>query len=779
MFPISDRHLLVYGGDDGIVLLLTCDDISSLASAVTSTLCRCEDSVRTVSCVSGKLVIGTVDGSVEVYSYADGGGDQSTNMDWLTLQNNNNNNSEDLISQMEEDVDGIPNSARYTLTRKGAGIRHIVPLTNNNNNDVGKGEYTIDSRYIVVCSEEMDGFIIWDLLLEKEHKNHVQTAKLVSNYHRMTGVRSCAVQGDTLATLGMDGTLCTWKVVAGNEDDVSLEFTKSMRDVCDKDVGELNGTSIASMCMKPHIVLLNQNQHVFLPGEPVPRTMDGSAKYATKRSGNSYASILDTISTTANSNSDKNLIITSHSSGHIVAWDIKSKMEHQLLHTVETLPAAVCMWNEYVVCITDEANLSVHALSTGSEAVNSVTAATATDASAKAIVEDMELNGGGDDDDDDVISTVSAPKAKKLVASAKISDFVVTADDNSNNVFENTPADKSDKKQPRKNQFIDDEASDDDDDDDDGASFSGVIDDDVSNAKADNNKLTAMATTTVTAADDDITGEDIDDLSDASNPFQGEPTNAPDDIDFITGGAVASPALLDHLPMPGSTSEVSDTQILCWNYNGCITSRIIADDVVTQNIDIAFANNLVNKPVRFNNLAKDRYTVASLGESGSVYAGDDVIYYHSNNNLANWTHKLPDGENAIHLAVGLFGAAVFTDKGYLRLFSPSGLQFHLRIADVSTMVARGNYLLLIDSRRNYTFYNVTIENLEKLTSGVFYEKTNFAWIGITDTYSPCALMDDVMCVLYGGSAGDDYCWVPMLDVGAVVEVNILKIEKYT
>ena len=156
-----------------------------------------------------------------------------------------------------------------------------------------------------------------------------------------------------------------------------------------------------------------------------------------------------------------------------------------------------------------------------------------------------------------------------------------------------------------------------------------------------------------------------------------------------------------------------------------------------------------------------------------------MIYYHSNNNLANWTHKLPDGENAIHLAVGLFGAAVFTDKGYLRLFSPSGLQFHLRIADVSTMVARGNYLLLIDSRRNYTFYNVTIENLEKLTSGVFYEKTNFAWIGITDTYSPCALMDDVMCVLYGGSAGDDYCWVPMLDVGAVVEVNILKIEKYT
>jgi len=568
-----------------------------------------------------------------------------------------------------------------------------------------------------------------------------------------------------------------------------------MRNVCEKDVGELNGSSIASMSMKPHIPAAGedaqppQQLEVYLPGEPTPRTMKNLKKYEDTSDDNNsctYGPILDTMSTSMSTSIPNNAaaartIITSHSSGHIVAWETQGTGTGTVLYRAETMPAAICMWKECIVCITDEASLAAIPLPS-----SSIRPAKDVDGSKK-VTQTLQQQGGEDD-----VSSINPFEEEEEDGTAQ-----PTGGEEQSGTH-------------HRHQFVDDEAAE---DSDDGASFSNLKKEEEVDASKDEEGTAALISNSNVNDDDDLA---------SNNPFQGNDNDngeeeeeevnsvsAPPAAIMMTSAAVT--AELDHMSMPGSTPAVrtnataaatatdtndeNTTQILCWNYHGCITSRTTVirqtdddddDDVMTtQNIDIAFNNNLVNKPVRFNNLAaKDQYTLASLGERGSVYAGDDsnVIYYHSNinGNAVNWTHKLPDGEHALHLAVGLFGAAVFTDNGYLRLFSPSGLQFHLRVADVSTMVARGNYLFLIDSRRNYSLYSVTVDKLEKMTSGVFYQKTNFAWIGMTDTCSPCVLMDDVICVLYGGSGRsandsndgsvcDDYAWVPMLDVGAVVE----------
>jgi len=78
------------------------------------------------------------------------------------------------------------------------------------------------------------------------------------------------------------------------------------------------------------------------------------------------------------------------------------------------------------------------------------------------------------------------------------------------------------------------------------------------------------------------------------------------------------------------------------------------------------------------------FTLGALGEHGCALASagsrggsrSTVLYkpFHSWAPNAEWTHQLPDGEQAVGLAVAGGVVAVATSAHLLRLFTASGLQ---------------------------------------------------------------------------------------------------------
>jgi chromosome transmission fidelity protein 4 len=123
----------------------------------------------------------------------------------------------------------------------------------------------------------------------------------------------------------------------------------------------------------------------------------------------------------------------------------------------------------------------------------------------------------------------------------------------------------------------------------------------------------------------------------------------------------------------------------------------------------------------------NKYTLASLGEQGIVYAAPtqdghpSVVYYRPYDSWASqsdWTINLPAGESVQSVAAGGEGqdsmgsVVAATSKGYIRFFSSSGIQRYLwRLGEDTVTMAAGKELVFVVHREGGTSLDGEVSRL--------------------------------------------------------------------
>ena len=277
---------------------------------------------------------------------------------------------------------------------------------------------------------------------------------------------------------------------------------------------------------------------------------------------------------------------------------------------------------------------------------------------------------------------------------------------------------------------------------------------------------------------------------------------AEDAVDFLRSVA---PVVLKPLQSPFQpSSTVHDDKkrrYLAWNNVGIIVSR---EESMNNRIEIKFANiNGPNKQEAFSDLYG--FTIAALSYEGAFFASDpeepeteqqredpnrpgSVVYYKAfvgQKSLQgvneDFTVTLPREEVALCVAVGEGWAAVATSKGFLRIFSCTGLQ-------LSVTWLKGPVLCMTGARKSLAIvYHVSsvgvdtpelaVEHLEltpgtsqwRLIAGVrvpISPGATLTWLGFAADSDYLVAMDSAGVVSALMKVGG-WSWVPVVDVPGV------------
>ncbi|GJJ69992.1 chromosome transmission fidelity protein 4 [Entomortierella parvispora] len=230
----------------------------------------------------------------------------------------------------------------------------------------------------------------------------------------------------------------------------------------------------------------------------------------------------------------------------------------------------------------------------------------------------------------------------------------------------------------------------------------------------------------------------------------------------------------------GSTVLKDERRYLAFNLLGLITT---VDHGTHATISVEFHDKLTQRGYHFTD--NNHYSMACLGMNGALFAAassdgnPSTVFYKTSDSWATkseWQIYLPDGEDATSVALNAESAIVTTSRGYVRVFSQSGIQTGLfGVGPVISSAGKGDLVLLVhhqgepfqgSQNLGYSMYNV--ETGQRIQQGVLpvSDDTFISWIGFSEGGIP-AFYDDkgVMHVLNYYRRVDQGQWTPILDTG--------------
>ena len=554
---------------------------------------------------------------------------------------------------------------------------------------------------------------------------------------------------DTVATLGLDGRLCVWKV-AGS--DPALDWEELHQDahkaVPKADIGAFNGSDVADQVTHPAIQA--DGSWLAIPGRSDIQLRHSTEDYKKERFLCSKASAADSdgddnsiqghsdVTVCLAFSPDGNYLLSSGRDGRIVVWKIAKEAPST------DSDDATC--GEFV-CELPRTSIAASIEATSSTVVTSMTWCTsgavriARSDGSVTVVSDIDgfiqstkkAAKGASTSKDATVEAAPAVGSKTRITKKSDSDEADSDDDV--DFGDDAAANDDDgkaKSSKNSNRFVDDEADGED-----------ITKDDDANSAAEKDQPPADEVGGAGRLDDFV----VDDDGADGFPMDDDDDDARDGggnlqpLSGRRGAAYDAPEMQPAFAPSSTPLSASTTRILCWNHIGTLTIR---DDGPNNTVDINFVDGAFRRPVSFtDNL---NFIVGSLGEDGGIFASDvdddefdgaddmddmvdglnmsdatkrilkrsnrrkkkggsddapkgSSIYFHRFETFGpikdkDWVLTLPDGEMALGCACGEGWAAVATSRRFLRLYSSGGNQGPVTWlkGDLITMVGRGRFL---------------------------------------------------------------------------------------
>ncbi|KAG0052955.1 hypothetical protein BGZ83_001881 [Gryganskiella cystojenkinii] len=270
----------------------------------------------------------------------------------------------------------------------------------------------------------------------------------------------------------------------------------------------------------------------------------------------------------------------------------------------------------------------------------------------------------------------------------------------------------------------------------------------------------------------------VDDEDSTKKYLKRRPAGAPS---TKTGSAPIMQAAKELHPRFQSGSTLENDQkkrYLAFNMFGSI-STLSHGDYSTISVD--FHDKVTPKGYRFKD--SSHFSMACLGRSGVLFAAPAkdknpcTVFYKSGTSWdakSEWQIYLPVGEDVTALAVNSESAIVCTTRGYVRVFSPGGVQTGLfSVGSVIAASGRDDMVLLVyrmgepfegSQNLGYSIYNV--ESGQRIQQGTMpvMDDTFVTWLGFSEGGIP-AFYDDngVMHILNYYRRIDQGQWTPILE----------------
>lgn len=241
----------------------------------------------------------------------------------------------------------------------------------------------------------------------------------------------------------------------------------------------------------------------------------------------------------------------------------------------------------------------------------------------------------------------------------------------------------------------------------------------------------------------------------------------------------SAPAAPQHPPFqPGATDAAQEHRYMCWNAVGIVTGR--RDEAGYQSVDIEFHDKAGTRPVRFiddhgfglGTLSRTAALFAAAAKPG-VHAVLHYMAFETWSGRQTWTVHLEEGEDVVALAVDERFAYVATSHGWLRVFTPTGLQCPIVTlpGDVVTMVAGAERLLLVSASQGHL--HTQLYGVRECVPVLVFEgplgrrasAAGLAWAGVSEDGRLVTCFDRTG-ILYALCDRLGYCWTPIGDLGA-------------
>lgn len=265
--PLSP-HILAYGGDDGTISVLVTNKQTKATTVRPAR--RFDEPVRAVAVSTDgtRVAVGLEDGSTQIFVYPQEAPTEQKQHGFLssppTSNDDDDDDHDDFGLSQSDGLSGTSSNGGETIEVSFAGPRLDVPIRDLRF-DPRPGSYFLavasEASFCVVDATSSNTLVSKGRLLqdacEREHDGSGIRGLVYSDH-------SQDERGTFLATLGMDGRLCTWDV-SGPMNDLEIdEWNLVSRDkskcIAKPDVGELNGSDVYDRSCLPVALSLSSSQ---------------------------------------------------------------------------------------------------------------------------------------------------------------------------------------------------------------------------------------------------------------------------------------------------------------------------------------------------------------------------------------------------------------------------------------------------------------------------------------------------------------------------------------
>ncbi|KAG0359042.1 hypothetical protein BGZ54_010158 [Gamsiella multidivaricata] len=235
----------------------------------------------------------------------------------------------------------------------------------------------------------------------------------------------------------------------------------------------------------------------------------------------------------------------------------------------------------------------------------------------------------------------------------------------------------------------------------------------------------------------------------------------------------------------GSTAARDDRRYLAFNLLGLITS---VNHGTHATVSVEFHDRVAHRGFHFTD--NSHYSMACLGATGTLFAAasndgnSSTVFYKTYDSWATkseWQVYLPEGEDATAIALNAESAIVATSRGYIRVFSQSGIQTALfSVGSVIAAAGKDDMVLLVynhgepfegSQNLGYVIYNV--ETGQRIQQGAVpvADDTFITWLGFSEGGIPAFYNDrGVLYILNYYRRVDQGQWTPILD-GTLIDAE--------
>lgn len=248
--------ILAYGGDEGTISLVNFDNTEKC-----KLVRQFEDPIRAVAISEDmkRICVGFEDGATTIFCYEES--DEWSVKDGLSKDKHpffgkKSNDEDDLeLFTQSESLYTTANFEQSSLETSFPGPRFSVPIRDLKFHP-GYAKSKKNEYFLSVASESSPGLCIMNVTSASELESCGRILETGAGiHHDGSGIRgiSFSKTGDFLASLSMDGRLCTWTTDVSDTPEVDWDLNHRDSHFCvpKKDQGELGGNDIFDVSCRP------------------------------------------------------------------------------------------------------------------------------------------------------------------------------------------------------------------------------------------------------------------------------------------------------------------------------------------------------------------------------------------------------------------------------------------------------------------------------------------------------------------------------------------------